>query len=266
LISPNYRITFVSGTLTVLGPGTTLLGTALFIVGGTTTSDLILVQPAGTSPTGSTGVAVAATLNGVRRGTTFLQAVTDVAIFGYNGNESIILTSSLMVNATITAGNGHDNVQAGNATVSVTLGDGDDTVQLGNGNNTVTLGNGNDTVLLGSGNNVLVTGDGTNFIQAGDGDNLIAAGLGKHTMQVGNGSNILIDGTVALTQSGDTLHQVLSDWIQSGKAAAANIRARLAVTYNSSHANTLTAGSGLDWFWETYSQDKTNRKATDLLN
>jgi hypothetical protein len=38
------------------------------------------------------------------------------------------------------------------------------------------------------------------------------------------------------------------------------------VAFNSSHANTLTAGSGLDWFWETYAKDSTNRKATDLLN
>jgi hypothetical protein len=38
------------------------------------------------------------------------------------------------------------------------------------------------------------------------------------------------------------------------------------VTYNTSHANTLHAGSGLDWFWETYSKDTTNRKPGDLLN
>jgi hypothetical protein len=38
------------------------------------------------------------------------------------------------------------------------------------------------------------------------------------------------------------------------------------VTYNTSHTNTLMAGSGLDWFWETYSKDITNRKASDLLN
>jgi hypothetical protein len=36
------------------------------------------------------------------------------------------------------------------------------------------------------------------------------------------------------------------------------------VTYNTSHANTLLAGSGLDWFWETYSKDTTNRKPVDF--
>jgi hypothetical protein len=38
------------------------------------------------------------------------------------------------------------------------------------------------------------------------------------------------------------------------------------VTDNSSHANSLWAGSELDWFWETYAKDTTNRKASDLLN
>jgi hypothetical protein len=38
------------------------------------------------------------------------------------------------------------------------------------------------------------------------------------------------------------------------------------VTYNTSHANFLVAGSGLDWFWFTFAQDQTNMKPTDLLN
>ncbi len=40
----------------------------------------------------------------------------------------------------------------------------------------------------------------------------------------------------------------------------------MAVTYNSTHRNTLLGGSGLDWFWETDVGDHTNRKASDLLN
>jgi Ca2+-binding RTX toxin-like protein len=113
-----------------------------------------------------------------------------------------------------------------------------------------------------------VTGNGNDNIQAGNGDNLIAAGLGQHTVQVGNGSNILIDGSVQLTQSGDSLRQVLDDWIANGDQAAnvANLRARLSVTDNSQYANTLDAGSGLDWFWATYAQDQLNTKATDLRN
>jgi Ca2+-binding RTX toxin-like protein len=116
-------------------------------------------------------------------------------------------------------------------------------------------------VQLGDGNNVVVTGNGHNSITAGNGDNLIAAGLGQHTVQVGNGSNILIDVSVTLTHSGDSLRQVLSDWIScvtNGPTNSNNpttISNRLQVTDNTSHANTLLAGSGLDWFWETYSKE-----------
>ena len=37
-------------------------------------------------------------------------------------------------------------------------------------------------------------------------------------------------------------------------------------TNNSSNANILVAGGGLDWFWETFGKDTTNKKAIDLLN
>jgi hypothetical protein len=268
--TPPGPVTAPNVTQIVLTPGVTLVGTQVYIVGGNTTNDQIQVNPVGTSMTGSTGVQVKGSLNGVATTMTFPQAVTFVEVFGFSGNDTIQLAASLTVSATISAGNGNDTVQAGSGPITVTLGNGNDTVLLGKGNNTITLGNGNDVVQLGSGNNVVVTGKGNNTIQAGNGDNLIAAGLGQHTVQVGNGSNILIDGTVTLTQSGDSLRQVLTDWISylptPTQANIANIRSRLHMTYNTSHANTLLAGSGLDWFWETYAKDTTNRKASDLLN
>ena len=266
--TPPGPVTAQNVTQVVLKPGVTLVGTQVYVVGGNTTNDQVQVNPVGTGMTGSTGVQVKGSLHGVATTMTFTQAVTFLEVFGFSGNDTIQLATSLTVSATISAGNGNDSVQAGSGTIIVTLGNGNDTVLLGNGTNTVTLGSGNDVVQLGNGNNVVVTGNGTDTIQAGNGDNLIAAGLGQHTVQVGNGSNILIDGTVTLTQSGDSLRQVLSDWISYGATAAnvANIRKRLQLTYNTSHANTLLAGSGLDWFWETYAKDTTNRKASDLLN
>ena len=119
-------------------------------------------------------------------------------------------------------------------------------------------------------------GNGHDNVIAGNGDNLIVAGLGKHAVQVGNGINILIDGSVQLTQAGDTLGNVLADstndLLNDGSnptklaADASGIRTRLHVTDNTSNANTLHAGSGLDWFWATYAHDNLNVKKTDLLN
>ena len=150
----------------------------------------------------------------------------------------------------------------------MTAGNGTVSVNLGNGNNTVTLGNGNDSSNLGNGYNVLVEGTGNDNVNAGNGNNLIVAGLGQHSVQVGNGRNILIDGSAKVNNSGDSLRQVLNDWVQNGSQASnvTSIRSRLTVTDNTSHANRMTAGSGLDWFWATYAKDTLNKKSTDLLN
>ena len=179
-----------------------MVGTELWIVGGTTTKDRIDVNPAGASKTGSTGIHVEANLNGVHISTTFSQSFTTLNIVLYGGNDTIQLTDALTINAAVMPGNGSD------------------LVYLGDGNNTVTLGNGRDTVRVGNGANVVVTGNGRDDIQAGNGNNLIVAGLGDHTVQAGKGSNILMDGSVQLSQSGDSLRQVLDDWIQYGDQAS----------------------------------------------
>jgi len=289
----------------VFGPGVSIVaGSNLYIIGGLTSNDLVQVKSIGSSNTGSTGVQVTATLNGVSTTTSFSQAFGAIYVYGFSGNDIISLAAGLTISTfisagngndivtgdngantitlgngsdivsagnganTITLGNGNDIVIAGNGANTMTLGNGNDIVTLGNGANTVTLGNGNDNTIVGNGNNVVVEGNGSDNIVAGNGDNLIVAGLGKHAVLAGNGSNILIDGSVQLTKSGDSLRQVLNDWAQYGALSTnvASIRSRLAVTYNHTNANTLDTGSGLDWFWETYAKDSTNRKAKDLLN
>jgi hypothetical protein len=49
-------------------------------------------------------------------------------------------------------------------------------------------------------------------------------------------------------------------------AAAARIESELAVTYHTKYTNTFLAGSGLDWFWDSYSKDTTNPQPGDLLD
>ena len=181
---------------------------------------------------------------------------------GANGNINVNLGAG---SSTITLGNGNDNINDSNGTATVTLGSGNDNVNIGNGNNVITTGNGNDNINAGNGNNVVVTGNGSDNINAGNGDNLIVAGLGQHNVYVGNGSNILIDGSVTLTP-GVTLSQVLTEWISFGAADAATIQSQMSITYNTKYANNLYAGTGLDWFFYTDTQDHTSYNADDLLN
>lgn len=264
----DFNAVTASVPLTVLGPGVAALGSVLYVVGGATSNDQIQISPTSMSTTGSTGLQVVATLNRATNTSTYNQTFAAINIVGFAGNINVQLADTLAVTTSVTLGNGNDNVQLGNGNNVVTLGNGNDNVQLGDGSNRVTLGNGNDNVQVGNGDNLIVAGDGNDNLQAGNGNNLIVGGLGQHTIQVGDGRNILIDGSVRLTQASDSLAQLLADWVQYGATPAnvAGIRARLLVTYNNSRANTLTAGSGLDWFWATYAKDLTNRKTNDLVD
>src|SRR5262249_57342078 len=97
------------------------------IIGGLTSNDQVQVNPIGSSNTGSTGVQVTATLNGVSTTTAFGQAFSAIYVVGFAGNDTINVATPLTISTN---------------------------VSLGNGNNNVTLGNGNDNTHLGDGNNV----------------------------------------------------------------------------------------------------------------
>jgi hypothetical protein len=253
-------------TQIVLGPGVSVYGTTLYLVGGSTSSDTASVKPAGAKNDGSTGLTVSATLNKVSTSKTFTQTFTAIVLAGYGGNETFTLASTLTLPTTVTAANGNDVIQLGGGDNTVALGDGNDKVSVVGGNNTVTVGNGNDTIQLGDGSNVVVEGNGNDSVSAGNGNNLIVGGLGRHTIRVGNGTNILIDGSATVVNSGDSFRRILNAWV--AKPTVSNqgaIRSPFTVDYNVKYANTLTAGSGIDWFF--YQPPTTsNKKSTDFLN
>jgi len=269
-----------------VNPGATVIGSSLYFAGGNTNNQ-VNITPTGVSKTGSTGIKVSGTLNSVSlHNLTYSQGFTTIYLIGFNGNDHIRLYSLLTINTVITEGNGNDQFQLGNGNNTITLGNGNDSIHAGNGNNVVVAGNGNDHVSVcngdnnitlgsgddniqaGNGNNVIVAGGGTDNIQAGNGDNLVVGGFGRYTIRAGNGNNILIDGAVQLTRPGDTLTEVLSNWIEYAHSPAnvAGLKARLQVTYNVTYANTLRGGSGEDWFFAIFANDHLNRKPTDLQN
>jgi Ca2+-binding RTX toxin-like protein len=159
------------------------------------------------------------------------------------------------------AGNGNDHIQLGATTPPPPAPPGNTAPA---GNNTVVLGNGNDNIQLGGGSNVVVEGNGNDTVTAGNGPNLVVGGLGQHTIKVGNGTNILIDGSATVTNSGDSFRQILGAWVANPvRSNQAAIQSRFTVNYNAKYANTLTAGSGIDWFF--YKPPTTsNKKPTDF--
>ena len=199
-------------TQVVLAPGVSVSGTTLYVVGGSTSSDTASVRPAGAKTDGSTGLAVSATLNGVSVSKSFTQTFTAIVLAGYAGNDTISLASTLTLPATVTLGNGNDNVTLGNGNNVVMAGTGNDNIHAGDGTNTVTAGavgsTGNIQVTLGNGANNLVTllGNGNDQVQVGNGagDNASINGNGNDQVQVGNGNN----DSVSITGNGNEQVQV----------------------------------------------------------
>ena len=205
----NYSGSSSSLSQTILGPGTYVYGTTLYVVGGASSSDYAQLSAAGTSSTGSTGIQVGATLNGVYTSKTYAQTLTAIVIAGYGGNENFQLASGLTLPTTVTEGNGNNYLQLGGGNDTVTLGTGSNQVFGGNGNKTITsadaagttgyisLGNGNDTISLGTGNDQVVLGTGNNVVTAGNGTDAVttSTGGGNNSITLGNGNDNVTTGS-----------------------------------------------------------------------
>ncbi|MBX9585033.1 MAG: PKD domain-containing protein, partial [Gemmataceae bacterium] len=199
----------VSAPFDVLPPaaGVTLIGTELYVV-GSALNDSAGVSPTGTSRTGSTGVSVTYTINGVNGTRTFRTPVTAVwAYFGsagvFAGHDAFAMSATLTTPASVTVGDGNnvvttgagaDTIAAGNGGNVITAGAGHDTVTAGNGTNTVYGGDGNDRMAAGNGRNTLDGGAGDDTATLGNGDNTVTLGAGNDTVTAGNGANTLDGG------------------------------------------------------------------------
>jgi hypothetical protein len=264
-----------------VGPGITVLdnfvGTIryfLYLVGGNT-SDQVSVAPAGTSPTGSTGIKVNALLNNVSyKNLTTTHRFTEIFVFGFGGNDVIGFAKTLTIPTVISEGNGNDTLVLGNGNYSVTLGSGNNRVTAGTGNvtiqatggtNTVTagavgstgtirvqlgdgindhvnlLGNGNDTVQVGNGNNdsVSITGQGNDQVVVGNGtnDSVTIVGNGNETVQTGTGT-----GTLDISGTGQNTLQLGPGWMITGRASTTTITGP-----NSTSSTTTLAVSSLSY-------------------
>jgi hypothetical protein len=277
----NYQPSPTMTTLTepVLGPGAYPLSNELFVVGGASTSDSIVIGPTGSKTDGTTGLSVNGTINKAAISKNLMQTFAAIVIYGGNRNNTVTLAASLTLPTTILEGSGNDNISGGNGNTTVTagsgndriqlgsgddtiiLGDGNDNVTLGDGNDNVTVGNGNDTIQLGNGSDVVVEGNGNDSVTAGNGADLVVGGLGQHTIRLGNGNDILIDGSATVASANDSLRQILSDWNSS---SSASVNTRLKVVYNTTHPNVLQAGSNRNWFFYKNPPTTSNKKSTDF--
>ena len=216
--------TMPQGLSTVPDPANPALNDVIINDNSAAGNDTVQIDPVGRSKTGSTGITVKATLNGVHYSQTFNQAVPSVCVYLKDGNDNVLFNPSLTLYGCVTAGKGNDNVLlggganmvslgSGNDNVlsvggasMVTAGDGNDNVLLAGGSNSVTLGNGNDNVLAAGGSNTVVAGNGNDNVLLGDGSNeSVTLGNGNDNVFLGNGSNdnVYVGSGNDLVQIGD---------------------------------------------------------------
>jgi Ca2+-binding RTX toxin-like protein len=110
----------------------------------------------------------------------------------------------------------------------------------------------------GDGNDIVQGGTAADIIFGGNGADLLIGGLGADTISGDAGNDILVDGTVALTQAGDTLMRVLTTWSSVAVPTTTiynNITARLRMKADTAARDTLKGLAGSDWFWSAVSQN-----------
>lgn len=189
----------VTVTINVTSPpaypvGVTIEDGNILVITGADTNDWVSLTAVGTSPTGSTGIKVQATLNNQWYDLTFARSFALVRIDVKGGNDAVQMASGLTLRADVRAGEGNNYVQTARGDDVVTAGDGNDDINTGAGNDVVNAGNGNNYVDVGDGDNVVTTGTQDDQIRAGIGYDRIIAGGGNDGISVGDGGSLVMAG------------------------------------------------------------------------
>jgi alpha-L-arabinofuranosidase len=143
-------------------------------------------------------------------------------------------------------------------------------------------GSGSDTLTAGSGNEILIGGSGNDVLTGGDGRAILIAGLGSDQLTGGSGDDILIAGTTKYDKNYTALEAILAEWARTDETYIQRVdnihgftTGGLNGTYylksgsitESSGPDTLTGGSGNDWFWANLTVDTiVNKRKGERVN
>ena len=117
-----------------------------------------------------------------------------VAIDGGDGNDSIIVATSVRHGVQLLGGDGNDSVFGGSGDDTADGGAGRDDLRGGAGNDLLRGGDGNDTLNGGNGDDTLGGGAGRDRLTGGNGNDAMSGGEGNDSMYGGNGNDTLIGG------------------------------------------------------------------------
>lgn len=162
-------------------------GPGILLVNGTSSTDAIIVQQTAYFPVPLVTVYIAP------YGTTAsfpLDSFEQIVVFGYDGNDSIVIQYPLDKPAAVYGDNGHDTISGGVGSDFLDGGNGMDTIAGGAGNDIVVGGADNDTLSGDAGRDLILGGGGLDFLMAGLDDDIEIGGTLVDSSQ-GNLESIL---------------------------------------------------------------------------
>ncbi len=183
---------------------------------------------------------------------------------GGNQNDNFVLAKSKGVTGHIDGGAGINMLDyaAYSSSVVVNLATGTAT-NIGGGIGNISVvrgGSGNDTLTADNGNDVLIGGSGSDKLFAAGGRALLFGGTGADTLAGGAGESILFSGTTKFDSNLAMIDNLLAYWsrtdldyatrVSSLKVGVSGISPLNSTNVtNDTSADTLTGGSGLDWYF-----------------
>jgi Ca2+-binding RTX toxin-like protein len=257
-------------------------------IDGTTANDTISV--------GQSGTTLSISVNGAVR-TASTAGLSKIYLYGLDGDDTLSVAKSVTIDAVLVGGRGFDRLHAGSGRDQLFGGDGTDAadysdvtvanyVSLDNVANDgparnqnvhsdveIVLGGSGADTLIGSNNyNVLVGNGGNDILTGNAGRDVLIGGAGKDTLSGGADVDLLIASRTTFDASLPTLRTLSFEWREPTRSYATRIvRLRAGVLGakidattipNDSIADTLTGGSGQDWFVK-HSGDVLSDKAAE---
>jgi hypothetical protein len=178
-VAPDYTISYVAGTLTILStsqtaslvPDTIVPGESTLVICGSSGGDTIVVYPGGTNR-----IVVKILGPAPYQGTFDTTQIAHLVLYGGAGNDGLWIEPGVKIPAILIGGDG------------------------------------NNTLLGGAGPTVLVGSSGRNILRAGSGPTIMIAGSGVACLFGGTGDNLVIGGTTGYDANPVALEMILAEW------------------------------------------------------
>jgi Ca2+-binding RTX toxin-like protein len=129
--------------------------------------------------------------------------VSRLEIDGGSGDDRISVADSVLVDAVIRGGNGHDKLRGGGGNDTLVGGTGHDQIEGGAGEDSLDGGQGHDKLSGGDGNDYLQGGVGHDALSGGAGDDELCGDVGDDKLSGGDGNDNLLGGDGKDSLSGD---------------------------------------------------------------